>query len=141
MEMKMRIAKRLLATILMIYTLDSSASTCKAEDVVQAQKSAEVWLEFWDAGEVQKSWEEASVSFKADVTAIYAKKIYNDLRHPLGLIKKRKFQSSKCDKGAYGEHIDIVFTSQFTSKAWAIETVELVREKNGTWKTSSWLIR
>jgi hypothetical protein len=59
----------------------------------------------------------------------------------LGALRQRTFKSSEFNTLPDGEYLNIVFDSDFANKSAATETVDLVREADGTWKVSAWLIR
>jgi len=133
--------KRIIAATLLVLATSATVQAGEQEDVANARGEALTWLRIWDAGNVEGSRNAASAYFRNDVSIDDAKANYEELRRPLGTLKRRTFKSSSFNTAPDGEYLDVVFDSDFGNKNAATETVELVREADGAWKVSAWLIR
>jgi len=133
--------KHIFAVILMLFAVSATAYAGEREESTRAYDSALAWLHIWDAGNYDESRNEASTYFKNDVSRIDAKRTFEELRLSLGAIKARRINSSEFNQAPDGDYWHFVFESDFENRNPATETVEMVRESDGAWKVSSWLIR
>ena len=133
--------KRFIAAMAIVLAAGATAQAGEQEEIARGRDEALTWLSIWDAGNVEASREAASAYFKKDVSSDYERSVYDDLRRPLGALRQRSFKSSEFNTLPDGEYLNIVFDSDFANKSAATETVDLVREADGRWKVSAWLIR
>jgi len=133
--------QRVFAAVVIAFTISAMTYAAEKEDIAKAYGAALKWLNILDAGRYDESWNEASTFFKTDVSRNDAKRTFEEFRLPLGEIKKRKIKLSEFNKAPDGDYLDFVFESDFGNKNSATETVEMVRERDGAWKVSSWGIR
>jgi sulfur relay (sulfurtransferase) DsrF/TusC family protein len=110
-----------------------------------AQQSATNWLALIDSGKYAKGWEEAASLFQAHVSRDQWQSALHAARDPLGKLISRKLASATYTKtlpGAPdGEYVVLKFESSFEHKQSAIETVTPMREMDGSWKVSGYLIK
>ena len=133
--------KRLIAAMSIVLAAGTTVHAGEQEDIANGQREALRWLSTWDAGNVDASRDTASAYFKNDVSRDAAKTTYDELRRPLGALKQRTFKSAEFNQLPDGEYLQVVFDAEFANKSVATESVDLVREADGAWKVSAWLIR
>jgi hypothetical protein len=111
----------------------------------EAQAAAEQWLALIDAGQFAESWQATASVFQAAVSQPQWKSSLESVRKPLGTLVSRKLKSAKYSKklpGAPdGEYVVLQFTTSFTNKNGAVETVTPVLDKDGKWKVSGYFIK
>ena len=108
--------KHFIAATVVALTISTLAYAGKTEDLSNAQDAEVKWMKSWDAGRYEQSWNEASTFFKGDITKSDSKRVYENLRLPLGGVKERKIKSWEFNNAPDGSYIDIVFESQFEKK-------------------------
>jgi hypothetical protein len=111
----------------------------------EAQAAAEQWLALIDAGQFAESWQATASVFQAAVSQPQWKSSLESVRKPLGTLVSRKLKSAKYSKklpGAPdGEYVVLQFTTSFTNKNGAVETVTPMLDKDGKWKVSGYFIK
>ena len=136
---------RLVVFVLVALTLLSNPARAQdAQSVAGGQAAATAWLALTDAGQYERSWEQAAALFQTSVSKTHWESALQNIRLPLGKLKSRNLKSAKYTQslpGApEGEYVVIQYESQFENKAGAIETVTPRREKDGSWKVSGYFI-
>jgi hypothetical protein len=110
-----------------------------------AQKSAEAWLALTDSGKYAESWEQASSSFRNAVTKDGWVSQITPVRDPLGKVVSRKLASATYVKdppnAPAGEYVVIRYNTDFENRAGSIETVPMVLDKDGKWRTAGYWIK
>jgi hypothetical protein len=116
-----------------------------AKPEAEAQKSAEQWLAFVDAGNYAESWKTAAEYFQAAVSEEQWEHSLDAVRKPLGALIPRKLKDAKYTKSVPGapdgEYVILQFTTSFANKKEAVETVTPMLEKGNTWKVSGYYIK
>jgi hypothetical protein len=111
----------------------------------EAQAAAEQWLALIDAGQFAESWQATASVFQAAVSQPQWKSSLESVRKPLGTLVSRKLKSAKYSKklpGAPdGEYVVLQFTTSFTNKNGAVETVTPMLDQDGKWKVSGYFIK
>ncbi len=111
----------------------------------EAQAAAEQWLALIDAGQFAESWQATASVFQAAVSQPQWKSSLESVRKPLGTLVSRKLKSAKYSKklpGAPdGEYVVVQFTTSFTNKNGAVETVTPMLDQDGKWKVSGYFIK
>ena len=107
--------------------------------------AAEAWLALVDAGNYAASWKTAAAYLKSVVKEKQWIATMSPVRKPLGKVVSRKLKSAEFTRelpGAPdGQYVVIQFTTEFANKASATETVTPMKEKDGQWRVSGYLIR
>ena len=110
-----------------------------------ALKAAESWLGLVDAGEYGTSWDQSSELFKAAVSKEQWEQALNSARKPLGELIGRTVISTKyatsLPGAPDGEYVVIQFTTRFTNKKSAIETVTPMKDPDGAWRVSGYYVK
>jgi len=117
---------------------DSSAAT------QAATRAAEAWLALADDGKYVESWNAGAALFRAAVTQQQWSEALRAARAPFGALKSRKLAGARFTRslpGApEGEYVVIEYRTEFAARA-ATETVVPMREADGSWKVSGYVIR
>jgi hypothetical protein len=112
---------------------------------VDAENAARHWLELTDAGDFDRSWDEAAEIFREHITRPAWASAAANARSPLGSVLSRKIKSARYARtlpGAPdGEYVVIQFETTFQNKPDATEFVTPARTKDGSWKVSGYFIR
>ncbi len=107
--------------------------------------NAEAWLAGIDAGDYAKSWNAAAGFFQKAVTEAGWADAMTTFRKPMGEMKSRKSLTTKSAHSLPGapdgEYVVMQFTTSFSGKAEAVETVTFMKEPDGSWKAAGYLIR
>ncbi len=110
-----------------------------------AEKAARAWLALTDSGKYAASWDEAASFFKANVTKPDWERMIRGVRGPLGGVKERKLGSARFTRSLPGapdgEYVIIQYDTVFEHKASAVETVTPMKDNDGRWRVSGYLIR
>ena len=129
-----------LGSVIAALVLASESSAEKA-----AQQSAQTWLALVDGGKYGQSWSEAAQLFKQAVTQSQWESAARGAREPLGKLQSRKLQSAEYRRSLPGapdgEYVVIQYATSFENKKSAIETVTPMKDKDGVWRVSGYIIR
>jgi hypothetical protein len=110
-----------------------------------AQSAAEAWLALVDAGNYPQSWSDAAGYFKKAIDQPGWQKALDATRTPLGKMLLRTLKSAKyatsLPGAPDGEYVVIQFDTSFERKQTAVETVTPMKEPDGTWRVSGYLIK
>ncbi len=120
----------------------AKSNTDSNKTVESARKALEDWMNLWDAGKYQDSYDNLST---------YSKKAFDDkkwfaywttARKPFGKLKSRKILQFQLIKSLSGvpDRSGAVFRylSSFENQADIFETFSLILEKDGTWRVASY---
>jgi hypothetical protein len=126
-----------------IFLMLSHSFAGEAEKV--AINAAEEWLTLVDEGNYKKSWEEASKLFKNSITKEMWEQSIKAVRPPLGGLVTRTVKSANYTTSLSGapdgEYVIIQFSTSFTNKKSAIETVTPMKDPDGQWRVSGYYIK
>jgi hypothetical protein len=110
-----------------------------------AVEAADAWLKLVDAGQYEKSWQEASEFFRNAVSqADWQKSIMEVFRKPLGKLVSRTLKSTDYTTTAPapgapdGQYVIIQYDSSFENKKSAVETVTPMLDKDGKWRVAGY---
>ena len=114
-------------------------------DTKPAMAAAEAWLALVDRGAGAQSWDAAASLFRTAVTPERWNEALMAARGPLGPLENRKLLSAAYTRalpGApEGEYVVIQYQSRFANRPLATETVVPMREADGSWRVSGYLVR
>lgn len=110
-------------------------------DIASARAVAETWLQLVDAGLYDRGWQESSRFFRGDYSQERFEAILKDLRSPLGGLILREEISAAVLQTPDGDCVSLRFFSQFEKDDSVLEFVELLREKDRSWRVSLWSFR
>lgn len=135
-----------------ILILSSSYLTI-AEEIAQVAESkdqasvalAQTWLAMVDKGQYGQSWETASTYFKSMMTKELWVSQVAAVRNPLGVLVSRSLKGSQylttMPGVPDGEYYVLSFDTVFKNKVSAIETVTVMKDKDGQWRLAGYFIR
>jgi hypothetical protein len=145
-EHLMKLLSLVLAIFFSLIALPQLASTQtqpKPEEL--AQKAAEEWLALTDSGKYGESWEQACAAFRDKISKDeWVGKLTSD-RTPLGKVQSRKLTAARYIKdppnSPAGEYVVLKYATDFESKPDSVETVAMVLDKDGKWRTTGYFIK
>jgi hypothetical protein len=110
-----------------------------------AQTSVEAWLSLIDNQGYAASWDTAATLFRNAVTQEKWQAAAQAARSPLGQMKSRTLTSATpattLPGAPDGEYVVFQFNTSFEQKSAAVETVTVIREKDGTWHVGGYFIK
>jgi hypothetical protein len=116
-----------------------------ADDSVQAEQAANAWLAMTDRDDADGSWHAASSLFQRAITPEQWSRALSAARGPLGALVQRALADAKpateLPGAPDGEYVVITYHSSFAHKRSATETVTPMREHDGLWRVSGYVIR
>jgi Protein of unknown function (DUF4019) len=122
-----------------------SARSAESDAIASAQAAAKSWLARTDAGQADQSWEESATVFRAGVTKEAWGKALAQTRTPLGAVKSRTVKSTTFTRSMPGapdgEYVVAQYDTNFDKKASAVETVTMMKDKDGSWRAAGYFIR
>jgi hypothetical protein len=134
-------ASALFLAIICLVCTHSIASEAEKD----ALKAAEEWLILIDSGEYGLSWDNAAELFKKAVTKEQWEKTLKAVRPPMGDLVSRNVKSAtyanSLPGAPDGEYVVIQFSTGFTNKKSAIETVTPMKDPDGKWRVSGYYIK
>jgi len=132
-------------SVLLLASPGAPVADGEAAAIKQAEASAQSWLALIDAAKYGESWDQASAIAQTAVSRADWEKAIRGGRAPLGALKSRKIKSGTFARtlpGAPdGEYVVVEFDAVFEHKAAAVETVAMMRAKDGSWKSSGYHIK
>jgi len=109
-----------------------------------AVEAADAWLKLVDAGQYEKSWQEAAEFFRNAVSQEEWQKLMEVFRKPLGALVSRTLKSTDYTTTAPGapdgQYVIIQYDSSFENKKTAVETVTPMLDKDGKWRVSGYFM-
>jgi hypothetical protein len=131
----------LLAAAALLHPVRADAGDAKQAAVAAMQ----AWLAEMDAGQYDKSWQDASSSFQGAVTSAKWTEMSNSVRTPLGKCLDRKLASSleqqNPSAAMQGDFVIAQFDSSFDNLKYAVETVTFEKAPDGSWKAAGYYIK
>ncbi|MGB3796330.1 MAG: DUF4019 domain-containing protein [Alteraurantiacibacter sp.] len=126
--------------------IETTQADDEAEPATDARisEAALTWLALADAGEWERSWDEAADMFQSQVTAAQWKSAATDVRGPLGAVVSREILSVKQTDTLPGvppgDYALVQFATAFAEAPGSVETV-VMRSEGGDYKTVGYFIR
>ena len=114
-------------------------------DVKPAMVAAEAWLAGVDAGRLGASWEAAAPMFQEAMPKIKWETTIDGVRAPLGVPITRKLRQAHYTRtlpnAPEGEYVVIQYDTRFENRPLSTEIVTPMKDRDGTWKVSGYIIR
>jgi len=139
---------RTIATpLILALALFLPVSAAKADEtaIEKGVAAAEAWLTFVDRGEFDKSWENSATLFRNAVTQEQWRQKISAVRGPLGKRVWRKVILTKYETALPGapdgQYVIVQFKTVFENKANSVETVTPMKDPDGEWRVSGYLIK
>lgn len=109
-----------------------------------ATKVADSWLALTDAGNYEDSWKQGAALFRGAVTQERWSEALRSARGPLGALKSRKLAGAhytrKLPGVPEGEYVVVQYQTEFAGRP-ATETVVPMREADGSWRVSGYVVQ
>ena len=122
-----------------------STHSIAGEAEKDALKAAEEWLILIDNNDYSASWDNAAALFKQAITKEQWAESFKALRPAMGDLISRNLKSATYTNSLPGapdgEYVVIQFSSRFTNKKSAIETVTPMKDPDGKWRVSGYYIK
>jgi Protein of unknown function (DUF4019) len=133
------------AIVFLLISLPAAFANEQSEKENKAIKSAEAFLSLVDSREYEKSWDEASLFFRSQITQKQWSEKLSALRPFFGNTINRSVTHTKyltsVPGAPDGEYVIVVFHSSFEKKKSASETVTPMLDKNGKWRITGYFIK
>jgi hypothetical protein len=104
-----------------------------------AMQAVRDWLTLMDRGEYAASWEAASDWFHGVISKEKWASTVESVRVPLGELLVREVFDTRFTAG--GSRFQARFKSGFAGMAETVETLSFMRQRDGAWKATGYLIR
>lgn len=122
--------------------LSLSAADLPTETVATV---AHTWLGLIDKGEYDRSWQTASTFFQSAVSETAWSNALTAARAPLGQLTNRNLQTNQLAASLPGapdgEYRILTFSTAFSRKQSATETLTLMREADGQWRAAGYFVK
>lgn len=109
-----------------------------------ATKVAESWLTLTDTGNYAESWKQGAALFRGAVTQERWAEALRAARGPLGAVKSRTLARTHYTRTLpgmpEGEYVLIQYQTEFAGRS-ATETVVPMREADGSWRVSGYVVQ
>jgi Protein of unknown function (DUF4019) len=107
--------------------------------------SAGAWLTLVDAGQYDKSWDQAASLFKESLSKDQWVQSLKTVRTPLGKVISRTSASTTYATSLPGvpdgKYVVIKYDTSFENKKSAVETVTPMLDKDGKWRVAGYFIK
>ena len=131
--------------VFLAFLILAPASFAEQSIELAAISAAENFLQLVDSGRYSESWDATSSFFKQQVSKQQWEKQLESFRPTFGNLIKREIKGQKYTKSLPGapdgEYVVIQFSTSFTNKKNAIETVTPMLESDGEWRVTGYYIR
>ncbi|EDY19296.1 serine/threonine protein kinase [Chthoniobacter flavus Ellin428] len=117
----------------------STGATNEGTAEATALRAVHAWLELFDRGEYAATWDVTSTWFRREVTKENWTAKVLSVRPPLGDLVSREILDTRFVAG--GSRFQVRFKTAFAGMPEATETVNFMRERDGAWKATGYLIR
>jgi len=136
---------RLLTLILSALLVAPPVVADEAESIAAAQSVALYWLALVDQGGYDLAWEAAAPLLQGAVSSEALQRSLNAARAPLGELQSRNLAKSSYHTtlpGAPdGEYVVFTFSTSFTHKAAAVETLTAMKGEDGVWRVAGYFVK
>ena len=137
--------RHLITTVIFAFTAICASATAQTSDAAgKAQEAAQHWLSLADSGQYAATWEQAAEPFQNAIKKTEWEQALLAVRTPVGVMEKRALSSmsftNSLPGAPDGQYVVIRFTSQFSNKKSAVETITPMLGKDGTWRVSGYFI-
>lgn len=115
------------------------------ESMADALQAAQQWLALTDAADYARGWDTASGLFRAALAKAAWSRLADAVRTPLGARIERSLHAATSTRTLPGvpdgDYLVLQFACRFADKAAAIETLTMLRERDGIWRVAGYFIR
>jgi hypothetical protein len=107
--------------------------------------AASAWLKLVDHRKYAQSWKDASSFFRSEITEDHWDDRINEVRTPLGPLVSRKLAITEptmsLPGSPDGHYLVLQYQSSFAQKKVAIETIVMMLDQDGHYRTAGYFIR
>jgi hypothetical protein len=143
--MKMRVGVPIIVLSLVVGLMCHSSLMAGPDEERAGLASAGAWLTLVDAGQYDKSWDQAASFFKDKVSKDQWVQSLKTVRTPLGKLISRSSTSATFTTSLPGvpdgKYLVIQHNTSFEHKKSAVETVTPMLDKDGKWKVAGYFIK
>ena len=143
--MRMRTAGPIILLALVLGMLSHRTLLAGPDEERAAVDSAGAWVSLVDAGEYDKSWDEAASLFRESLSKEQWVKALEAVRKPLGKVISRASASTTYTTSLPGvpdgKYVVIKYDTSFENKKSAVETVTPMLDKDGKWRVAGYFIK
>jgi hypothetical protein len=122
-----------------------SFSPRPGDEALAVVGAGQAWLREIDRGNYAASWRESGAAFRTAITEEGWTSALQATRSPLGEARTRRLHSAvpatKLPGAPDGRHLVMTFTSSFSAKTEAVETLTFSHEPDGVWRASGYFIK
>jgi len=108
-------------------------------------ENATNWLKYADELDHENTWKHSSTLFQSAIVLDDWARSLKAARGPLGHVLSRSVSSIEAletpDGAPDGNYVKLLFNSSFEKKQCALETITLVEEPGGQWRTAGYFIK
>jgi hypothetical protein len=132
----------LLAALLLV---PFSVAAAEAPSTDAGVAAAKAWLGLVDNHEYARSWRDASSFFQSHITEDHWEKRIDEVRAPLGPLVSRKLAATDATTSLPGapdgHYVVLQYQSSFAHKRAATETMVMMLDRDGDYRTTGYFIR
>ena len=135
----------LVVLALLTFLFGSSLIRADSDGTAEATAAAKAWLGVVDAGDYEKSWDEAAALFRQRVKKAEWQKSVGAVRGETGAMKTRELESTKAEHRLPGvpdgDYVVLTYRSSFAQYPSATETVATTRDADGRWRVAGYFVK
>jgi hypothetical protein len=143
--MKMRAGVPTIVLSLVLGLMCHSSLMAGPDEERAGLDSAGAWLTLVDAGQYDKSWDQAASLFKESLSKDQWVQSLKTVRTPLGKVISRTSASTTYTTSLPGvpdgKYVVIKYDTSFENKKSAVETVTPMLDKDGKWRVAGYFIK
>ena len=143
--MKTRAAVPIIVLSLVLGLMCHSSLMAGPDEERAGLDSAGAWLTLVDAGQYDKSWDQAASLFKESLSKDQWVQSLKTVRKPLGKVISRTSTSTTYTTSLPGvpdgKYVVIKYDTSFENKKSAVETVTPMLDKDGKWRVAGYFIK
>jgi len=129
----------------LVVAVGSCSRDTQKDLTAEAVTAAESWLGMVDRGEYGMSWDQSADLFRSAVSKAGWEQSLDSAREPLGELVSRSVKSAEyattLPGAPDGEYVVIQFTTVFSNRESAVETVTPMKDPDGAWRVSGYYIK
>jgi len=134
-----------LTTMVLLLPALLTPAFSSAEQEKAAADAAIPWLALVDSGQYGESWFQASSDFRGAASKEQWIHALKTVRTPLGKLQSRQMKNAnyttKLPNAHPGEYVVLQYDTSYENAPTMVETVVMVKEKNGAWKLTGYFIK
>lgn len=137
--------KKLIYAAILVCMFGASNLFAVDDKETKSIEAAKAWLALVDTEQYAESWDAAAAYFKNALTKEKWLEMLSPVRKPLGKLVTREIDTkdykTELPGAPDGEYYILQFKTSFENKKSAVETITMMLEKDGSWKTAGYFIK